>query len=398
MASIDLTPSHVSTASGWTQLSNLISDDNTFAINPSTNTSPLYVRFYTGNHSNNLIPTDSVITGIQVFYSAKVTGLVNGFMDFNLFNSSSRTLIASSIRSTILSGSGAEVASSVGSSSNTFQLSARLVDFNSFTNGRAVGNPWFGVSVTPVSTTSRILLDQLYVRIHYTPFNYLVGSRTKFHLTRPDLGLDVTMANGVAQSTSYIERKDNGTAISNQVKSHDVNVLGDALYNIESAILASTGSVYALDLKKTYVFAVTVSALCNSADPSIDALIYGAIRNNGTTSIDSVNLTSPQRSTAPNVPNMISCLFTSAIAWVENYGVVYPLYASSTGLKFKKTTSGIDFVVGVTALGSSIGTKTDYDSYEAAVGNYQGYIGSLFTSAAASGKVYFKIFAMGRES
>jgi hypothetical protein len=266
-------------------------------------------------------------------------------------------------------------------------------------NGRQLGNPWFGVMVKSASSTpSAIWIDTVYARIHYTTATYLNGSRGKFHLGREDLGYDVDMINGIASGGSYIKQQNNGTDSSNQVKANDVNLLGDALYNIEDAILASSGFVYALDLKKTYVFALTVSAYCDSANVYTDAIVYGKIRNKENTISNTVNLYNAAKSVAPNVSGTVSCFFTSAIAWVENGTTRTPMYASAQGAKFAKSSSGIDFVVGLTALASSVGTVADYDISEATVNAYQGYIGTVFTTPPSSGKIFFKVFALGRDS
>lgn len=404
MAFIDLTPTTV-TATGltnpWSQGYNVIDSDDVYAKCPSGNVNPLYMEFYTGNSSNSLLPPDSIITGVQVFYSARTSGVASGtsFLDFYLYNTNTRTQIGSSIRSAAITVT--EATSSVGSSSNKFNFPLEWIDINTFSLGRQIGQPWFGLAMKQYQATAyQVWVDQVYLRIHYTTYNYLVGSRTKFHLGRSDLGNDVIMVNGIAnEASSYIKRKDNGTATINQVKSHDVNVLGDSLYNIESAILSSSGFTYALDLKKTYVFAITVSAYCDSSNPNTDAIIFANLRYNGTTSTNLVNISSPYRSTVPNVSGTITCHWTSAIAWIEHPNrTTSRLFASSQAARFAKTNSGIDFIVGVTALGSAIGTVEDYDTYEATPGSYQGYIGTSFTVEPASGKIFFKIMAMGRDS
>jgi hypothetical protein len=202
------------------------------------------------------------------------------------------------------------------------------------------------------------------------------------------------MKSGVADSGSYITRKDNSIDSDNQVNSSDVNILGDALYNIESSILASSGNVYAIDLKKTYVFAITVSAFCNSA-VSANVVVYGKIKNDDKIWTNAVNIAGYQKSVAPNVSGSILCYWTSAIGWTEDgAGNTHPLFVSAQGARFAKAKNGIDFAIGLTALASSIGTTEDYDSYGS---NYQGYVGAHFVTAPSSGKVYFKILALGRE-
>lgn len=403
MPYIDLTPATISSTGlvPWTQVYSLINNDNTYTIAPSGMRNPLYVEFYGPGSNNVLIPTDATIDGFEVFYSAKASGLVSAQLDFNFYRVSTRTQIGSSLRSATLTGT--EISSSVGGTGMVFNFPARLVDTCNFSkDGLQIGNKWFGVAVTPASAyTSRIFLDQLYLRVHYTPYSYLVGSRSKFHNQRTDLGFDVVMVNGVAHSSSsYIQRKGNGTASINQIRSHDVNLLGDSIYNIESSILTSSGSVYALDLKKTYVFSITVSATCDTANVNTDAIIFANLRYNGVNySSDLVNIYTPSRSTPPSVSGSITCYFTSAIAWLEHSGrITSPLYASAQAARFAKRTTGIDFIVGVTALGSAIATVDDAEAYESEVNAYSSYVGSLVTPAGATGKIFFKIFAMGRES
>lgn len=389
MPYIDLTPVTISASvSGtWTQLNSIIQEDNIYTVHASATTGFLYAEFYTPPHTNPLVPPDTVINGIQVFYTARVSGASGVTLQFNYYTNSSRTLVASSISSVALTNT--EVASSVGSSTNTFSFPIQWVDLNSLQNGRQIGNPWFGVAVKPASAhSSPIWIDSMYVRVHYTSYNYLVGSRNKFKLNRPDLGYDTDISN-----------KGNGIAVENQIKSSDVNLLGDSLYSIESAILSSTGMVYSVDLNKTYVFAITVSANCNSVDSlQTNAVIYGKIAKGNNTYSSSYNIVNPYRTSVPNIPNSILCDWTSAIGWVQDgTGRTYHLYTSAQGARFAKTSTGIDFVVGVTAIGSGLGTASDYDSYANSANAYQGYIGSYFTTAPASGRLFLKIFAMGRE-
>jgi hypothetical protein len=406
MAYIELVPVTV-TPTGltdpWNQVYNILSADNVYAICPSGNINPVFMEFYGGSSSNPLLPTDSVITGIEVIYSARTSGVSPGtsYLDFYLYNSNTRTQIGSAIRTAAITTT--ETASSVGSSTNKFNFPLEWIDINTFgTNGRQIGQQWFGLAMKQYQATNyQIWVDNVSLRVHYTTYNYLVGSRTKFHLGRSDLGTDVVMVNGVTDEvSSYIKRKDNGTSMDNQVRAHDVNLLGDALYNIESSMLSSSGYVYALDLQKTYVFSITVSAQCDSSNPLTNAVVFANLRQNGTLYTPNLlNISSSYRSTAPHVSGSITCYWTSAIAWIEHPNrTTTRLYASAQAARFTKTLKGIDFIVGVSALGSAIGTVEDYDTYEGTPGVYQGYIGSLFTSEPASGKIFFKIFAMGRES
>lgn len=403
MPYIDLYPVTISSTGlvPWTQVYGIVNNDNSYAIAPSGMTNPLYVEFYGPGSSNSLIPPDSIINGFEVFYSAKASGGVNTALDFNFYRTSSRTQIGSSLRSAVLTGT--EVASSVGGTGLVFSFPPRLVDTCNFSkDGLQIGNKWFGVAIRPASGyAARTFLDQIYLRVHYTPYSYLVGSRSRFHNHRPDLGYDVVMVNGVAHSSSsYIQRKGNGTAGINQVRSHDVNLLGDSIYNIESSILTSSGSVYALDLKKTYVFSITVSATCDTANVNTDAIIFANLKYNGVNySSNLVNIYTPMRSTPPSVSGTIMCYFTSAIAWLEHANrVTSPVYAAAQVARFAKKGSSIDFIVGVTALGSGIATVEDSEAYEGQSNAYNNYVGSLVTYEGATGKIFFKILAIGRET
>ena len=118
MAYIDLTPITISTVgtSSWSQLYNVVEADDVYTICPSANVNPLYIEFYPGGSDNPLVPTDSIITGIEVFYSARTSGVAagNSYLDFYLYNTNTRTQIGSALRSTVLTST--EASSSVGSS------------------------------------------------------------------------------------------------------------------------------------------------------------------------------------------------------------------------------------------------------------------------------------------
>ena len=398
MAYIDLTPSKITptgTLGKWSNSSNIIGDDNVYAVNASGNTSYLYSEFYTGNHSNSYLPENSVITGIQIFYSARVSGATSGLVEFNYYTKNTRTIVSSSTVSPVLTNT--EISSSVGGSAMTLGFPIKWLDVNTYSNGRVVGNPWLGVAVrAPSSFTSPIWIDNLYLRIHYTSYNYLVGSRSKFYLDREDLGRDVY---STSLASSHISRKENSIQSISQVKSYDVNLLGDAIYNTEAAILASSGYVYALDLKKTYLFSITVSAFCSPILSATNAIIYGKIRHNNSTYSSSGNIsTSIYKSVAPHVSGIILCHWTSAIGWIDRNGTKFPLYVSPQTTRFRKVKAGIDYVIGVTALSSSIGFTDDYDLYEGATNAFLGYKGALFYTDAISGKIFLKILAIGRES
>lgn len=384
MAFIEILPTIVTAQSGWNSPTLALGDDNAYAYTSSGVTPTLWLR---GANPN--LPKDVTVTGIEVLYSAKTSGSVsNAALTFNYFLSNSLTNVATAITTTALAS--AEASGSVGGSSNLWGYALRRPDLQS--------NQWFGVSVRPASAVSgKIQLDDVKIRVHYTQGTYLVGSRSVFS-TRENTEYDVIMNNGIPDDTnSLIPRKYNNTTPENQIKSEDVNLLGDALYQIETAILTNPNAVRSVG-SKIYLFAVTVTG--NVAASGI--AVYAKINLDGSESHNVVNMGSVTRTKVPNIPNRIDCHWTSAVGWVVTAasGNV-PIYAQSQGMYFEKNGDGtIDFWISASTVGRAIySSKDDYELHETVANAHQNYIGAAYSPAAVpAGTLYLKILAIGREN
>ena len=251
MAWIDLTPTTFSqAASAWSNLNYMVGSDNLYATCVSGSTSKCYLTF-----GSNAIPKDSIITGIEVYVECKVSSSMVSYIAANYFVDASLTELASAQKTTGLSTT--DVIRTIGSSTNNWGYPIRWADINE--------NPYFGISLqVSGATTYTTLIDDVTLRVHYSQPGYLVGNRSNFS-NQYGSSYDVDMVNGIANdATSHIVRKYNGASIENQVKSEDVNLLGDALYNIETAIISSTGFVFSYDLQKTYVLSMTITGYCSN--------------------------------------------------------------------------------------------------------------------------------------
>lgn len=383
MAYIDLTPSIVTqTGSTWSSIYEIVTEDDTYSVLEANSTEKLYVRFGTPS-----LPKDALLNGIQVFYSARVSGTTGAVLETGLFLDNTYTTIGSARVSAALNNT--EASGYMGGTTDKFTYDLRYGDINN--------NQFFGFYVKSASShVSPIWVDSMYCRVHYTSTSYLSGTRSRFTGRSGSL-YDVDQVDGVPNdSTSLIQRKRNGASPENQIKAEDVNLLGDALYNIEAAILSSTGLIYAADGQKLYVFAFTVTGACNTSDPS-DAIIYGKVSANGSsnTYYNSFAYPSIKKTAAPAISGMVACYWTSAIAWIENGANRNNLYVGPTGVFFKRNGSSVDYSIGFTIVSSGIGTVTD--ATETTTGAFKGYKGSTFSALGASGTVYVKILAIGRE-
>ncbi len=386
MAYVELIPTIAAASSGWNYPSLALGNDDAYAILNANSTATLWLRAANPN-----LPSDIDITGVEIIYSALTSGSVSGAaLSFNYFTANTLTNVATSIAGTDLTNT--EASGSVGGSSNTFGYLLRRPDVHN--------NNYFGISITPVvGVATPILIDDVKIRIHYTAASYLVGSRSVFS-TRQGSQFDVQMANGIPNdTTSLIQRKYNSITPESQVRSEDVNLLGDALYQIETAILSNPNAVRSVGGAKMYAFSVTITG--NVA--ATGSLIYAKIKLDGSEYNNIINLGSIKRSKVPNVPRRIDCHWTSAMGWVVTAASGnQPVYAQSHGMYFERNTDGtVDLWISVDVIGKGIyHTKDDYDLYEATPGTtYQGYIGCNYVPARVpAGALYLKILALGREA
>jgi hypothetical protein len=301
------------------------------------------------------IPVNSTLTGIVVTVVGLSTGSVtlNGY--FGLPNNFSQT------RSVTVSSSGTY---SMGSSSDTW--GAFSSDFN--------GNYTFYLNTF---STPALNLDYIFVTLYYTVSNYLAGSRSVFN---------------PSSSTSFdvVPVKSNGYSLSNQVKSEDLNLIGDCLFNIESAVVASIGllrSVGAPSNDKLYVFSMTVTGVVTGSAP----LFYERSNSNSIINTSS-NLATTAQTITPQISGLINCNFVSAIGWVTQGAKNIPVYVSPRCFYI----SSGNYYLSFSAVGSGIVSSVS-NSVPSPTTAFQGYIGSSISSLSPvpSGNITIKLLAIG---
>lgn len=401
MAYIDITPSSVTNFAGtWTDINNVLVDDSTYALSASGAVNQLYVKL---NNPTSL-PQDIVITGMQIYYSAQVVSALAGAnLKMKLVGWDPTTISSASVNTSALYTSGGT--GYIGTSS-TMPSGVPIPNRQNL-----IDNSHLGIIVYPDSTKLTVDYGIRYVslRIHYTASTYLTGSRSVYtkdplwgynYLTStPSKNYDVTMAGEIPNETSSLfKRKFNGTSAENQVKAIDVNKLGDALYNIEAAILDTTlvnNRILVIGNKKVYAFAITVTG--NVVNTNY--VVYQARRVDGTTTTNHTNVSNSVHTIIPLVSNRINCHWSSAVGWVTKTGTATGISVQADSITFERNSDGtIDYNFSFRALGTNIASIVNYDSYESPTGSYGGYVGSYSTATnVPSGVMTVKILALGTE-
>lgn len=377
MATLDFSPQSFSYGTeGWSFGSQAFNTDSAFAVSSSGALGTLNLYNFGID-----LPKDIEITGISIIYNAKTSSSFTGTPKFILkyFNSSSLTPVSSAKTTTTLTSGAAS--GSVGGSSDTWDYNIQYVDLHQ--------NTFFGISITPEASYSFAnYLDSITLRVHYTQSSYLTGTRSQFS-GRLDTLYDVSNEN------SLIQKKFNSPDPYNQVKSEDMNLLGDAIYNTEVAILNDSNLIRAYNTSKLYVFSITVTGV-------VGANVRGTYINVNDQSYSPGGLTN-ETSTLTSigspifkVPKNIICYYSSAIAWVTSGATRTPVIANATSIHLGKVGDVYRFSIGANFLPISVGSTSDYDLLANSTNAFLGYEGAdAIWGYLPQGNLTCKIQAIG---
>jgi hypothetical protein len=403
MAYKDFRPTEVTAAgSGWVNVSQVL-DSLGYAELQASSTSSFKLRKFDFHD----LPKDIQIDGVEILVDSYVASGATGTPSITLYyyTISSLNKSENKVSDTITGGA---TTLTLGGSADLWDFELLYSELNSSTSG-------FSLHVGPTAAIDQILyLRNIRLRLHYTQKEHLVGNRSKFSFkTRnwQNVGFDggkqfdVNMAGGVANdSTSFIKRKFNSADPSSQVKSEDVNLLGDALYNIEYSILNNDESVRANLGSKLYIFSITVTGTV-AGSGSIGE--FARVRRNSSYSYAQQGLNNIGRIKMPSVNARISCHFTSAVAWVTSGATTSALYVQPHGF-FVQPSPGYypggpdsgDYWLSFDLLHEDFyNTIVNYENYAPSAGAFDSHQGSyLQPKNLTSGNVFVKLLAIGVET
>lgn len=334
------------------------------------------LRLY--DFSNLKLPINTEIVGLQVLVKAKTdSSSSTAYLAFNYFisagtNNSWTTVSTGVILTTSLSTSGQyyTVPSSTGS---TWGFELRRYDLwrHTFSSGY---NRYFGITCRASGdTTVNRQIDNIIVRVHYRTLTYLHGSRSGF-VPRDPHSQDV-----ILNSTgSPIPLKYNSVDKAMLIKSEDMNLLGDAVYNTERVLKNAEGLVRTFGgASRTKMFALSLTCTGAVTAGLAPARVFYAYAKPtasvGTTTLTENLVGSITFTKAPNIkslginlsPPKLNLFNTKAIAWVipSTGGANVPVLVSCNGVHVRHAatndnTAGPDYTFGFVVLGDYFGTIT----------------------------------------
>jgi len=206
MAFIDLVIPTSAYGPSWTTPSYALADDGYLAT--SSNRSSLTVTGF-----EDILPDDCTIDGIIAKVKAH-TDSGSGSLVFTLTNDGGSNL---GTPKTVTGITTTPTVYSEGTSTDLWGVTP-------FPSSYIVGNSLWGLKVAREGTVD-VNVDYISLRIYYTSSSTgLRGTRSKFPV-----------------SVDTFPNISNGRGMTHQVKSEDVNLLGDALYNLERVAIYGTG-------------------------------------------------------------------------------------------------------------------------------------------------------------
>jgi len=224
------------------------------------------------------------------------------------------------------------------------------------------GNPAFSIFVFGAGNLNvGRKVQYIEIVVYYTLNTYLKGERSAFPK-------DVSLwpYNGPSDS---LPRKYNGTGSSNQIKSEDVNWLGDCIYSLEYTALnsqrlirAEGGEATNLSPQSLLAFTMTLTGSWVGSTDSIyfhntqrvNGQTHSIISNQTTTNMTNIRWTKP-----PIIPfNAYTGVFMPMVqgcAWLSASGSIIPLHVTITTFLFRRITEYLPANTDV--MSSSIGFR-----------------------------------------
>jgi len=383
MASLSIYPTYMYSDQGyWVGNAAVLSEVGSYATKASSlGNDNLYIL---GFQSTSL-PKNIVITGFEV----EVAGKASASASMNLRLMTGRDVPTATGNTKTLSFTTSLSTGTAGSFTDMWGTSPLYYELYDNAN--------LGVLLTTTTSNKTYYLDYVILRIYYTTQTYLTGTRSLFSSRSNNLRDVLYSAN---TSLNNLNPVYNGHGLIHQVKSEDVNKLGDCLYQTENVIhgLTSSGIVSAggAPLRtNNYVFTITVTGTTTGASSivyqqNVKWLAYGREVTHQTINNLSATKRSPDPILAPNVT--LNCYNVSAIGWVTNGGTNYPLWVQPYSLRYSVNNSGeLSYNIGFIAM------KSDWinDNTTNTVSGYQG-VKINTVSNIASGIVTVKLMGIAR--
>lgn len=371
MAYLDLTTPTVASdpGNGWTNDNNALSSTDTDAVASypaGSGTDPLIITGFGPS-----FPARSTIVGFDV--TCRVTRSAGAVVADETLNYQltidGSTGVGNTVTGSAISASGTFLTETIGGSTDMWGTSLETSDVD--------GNSDFGVILVRSGGTARTrLVDYVQMKVYYTVSPYTDGSLSTFPQALDDIPI------------MY-----NGTGPENIVRSSDVNLLADCLFNIETAVLASSGQIRSSGFpagQTMYIFSITVTGTVTSG-----GIVYferQSLIRNGTTEIDRTTkpnrLSNVRRTKQPYVT--AACHFVSAAGWVLNGSTNFPVFVSPRASLFRQDDQYSAFICGFTAIGSSIATATT-------LYNHDEYAGAFSTlTNCPTGTLTVKMMCLGK--
>jgi hypothetical protein len=370
MPSIILTPTAASNSGGtWSGLEfPLIDDGNVASLQASALDTTMFVKNFSAG-----IPTDVSITGIKVAIKSSYTGTPTGSAGFNVFLSSN-ALSACGMTRSITGLSSALTTLTTGGSGELWGVVWKRSHIH--------GNVDFSVGVYRTSTTDVTLnVDVVYIEIYFEYSQWLVGQRSRYPGS-----LDF-VKNSANTNGGNIPRQRNGSGPEHQIKSEDVNLLGDCLYSIQNYIItenANSSVVRALGLPPQGLATncLTCTITGTLASPAVvnwhlNQLLTApsSYTNTSTGNLTSVkkNITgnpiNPNGSAGNLVHTDLFFPFVSAIGWVNIGATKQAIHVSPRVICQKNRANSLyTTIIGFTAVARSIANNVTFST----AGGYNG--------------------------
>lgn len=400
MANVNLIPTQTRTALGnkWTLATNALADDTKYAFRASGGIVGDYLvleNFTAG------LPQDITIEGISVTLKA-CTGSSGANAHLGAFMSiTGKTGNALNITLT-------QYASSLTTTETTYTLggSSYLWGYN-WRRPQIHGNPAFSLFIFAdgnLNVSRKV--QYVYITVYYSLNTYLKGERSAFPI-------DVSLWPYGGPSDS-IPVKYNGSGSSNQIRSEDVNLLGDCIYKLQYTSLASSNLIRGeggegtdLSPQSLFAWSTTVTGMWDGTGDSVyfhntqrlNGQTRASISNQTTTNMTSVRWTKP-----PLLPfNLYMGVFMPLVqgcAWLDENGTITPAHISSTIACFRRIFEpagprGEQMDVMSTSIGFRLILGNATSSAERSVsdwaGTHYGYSFQQWTSYGASTKVIVKL-------
>ena len=388
---VDIYP-RTATGSGWANPSSILVDDSNYAtvsLNWPTQTSYVSDVLYGYNFDTSSIPDNVIITGFQVMvggHSSRIapgTNLLASFsVDSNFDNvqgmnnyTFSDPLFLDTSDTIVTFGTSGEV----------------LNSWNYIPTVEQIKNPYFAIlvlaelSIPGITHSADFFLNSVQVRVWYSQPGYLVGTRSKFSHVNPAIDSIAPISNGVG--------------LDYQIQSEQLNLIGDALYNIEEAVIwRHINPVLAVDGSiahpQQYFFSVTVTGHVNTW---VDGVVYEKGNIYGSHSnLSNTNLINSSRVKQPLVPDYMRCRFVSGIAWVETATGNVGCFVSPANFVVDPSLIGTNYWLSFSVYGSDVITDTTDVTVTSNLNVPTPYTGShIQMQPVPPGNLFVKLFAVG---